>query len=238
MGSGKHLFSVIFCNLTWKWMEILTPFISVTVTATETHKSISKIDTFFQLLINNRGGDEKSRLQLIYDESADACRFPPLNYHSHYKWTPSIKWWWMFQILATLAVSLGPFAAGLGKGYSSPALASLQGLNSIHQQHGGHHQHSSHGHSRTSLGHWAGNSSVPSAPTFRVPPSAGQSRYISFLLIFFFTFSSFSFWTKMSGNKMKKQGTCVIPFFRADAWKRLMKSLTFRLAQFYCSLYD
>ena len=30
------------------------------------------------------------------------------------------------KILATLAVSLGPFAAGLGKGYSSPALASLQ----------------------------------------------------------------------------------------------------------------
>ncbi|KAI4468580.1 sugar transporter [Holotrichia oblita] len=30
------------------------------------------------------------------------------------------------QILATLAVSLGPFAAGLGKGYSSPAIASLQ----------------------------------------------------------------------------------------------------------------
>ena len=31
-----------------------------------------------------------------------------------------------FQILATLAISLGPFAAGLGKGYSSPAIASLQ----------------------------------------------------------------------------------------------------------------
>lgn len=30
------------------------------------------------------------------------------------------------QILAALAVSLGPFAAGLGKGYSSPAIASLQ----------------------------------------------------------------------------------------------------------------
>lgn len=30
------------------------------------------------------------------------------------------------QILAALAVSLGPFTAGLGKGYSSPAIASLQ----------------------------------------------------------------------------------------------------------------
>lgn len=30
------------------------------------------------------------------------------------------------QILAALAVSLGPLAAGLGKGYSSPAIASLQ----------------------------------------------------------------------------------------------------------------
>lgn len=30
------------------------------------------------------------------------------------------------QVLAVLAVSLGPFAAGLGKGYSSPAIASLQ----------------------------------------------------------------------------------------------------------------
>ncbi|XP_022913912.1 facilitated trehalose transporter Tret1-like [Onthophagus taurus] len=30
------------------------------------------------------------------------------------------------QVLAALAVSLGPFAAGLGKGYSSPAIASLQ----------------------------------------------------------------------------------------------------------------
>lgn len=29
-------------------------------------------------------------------------------------------------MLATLAVSLGPFAAGLGKGYSSPAIASLE----------------------------------------------------------------------------------------------------------------
>lgn len=30
------------------------------------------------------------------------------------------------QVLASLAVSLGPLAAGLGKGYSSPAIASLQ----------------------------------------------------------------------------------------------------------------
>lgn len=30
------------------------------------------------------------------------------------------------QMIAALAVSLGPFAAGLGKGYSSPAIASLQ----------------------------------------------------------------------------------------------------------------
>ncbi|XP_065168091.1 facilitated trehalose transporter Tret1-like [Atheta coriaria] len=30
------------------------------------------------------------------------------------------------QVMAALAVSLGPFAAGLGKGYSSPAIASLQ----------------------------------------------------------------------------------------------------------------
>lgn len=32
----------------------------------------------------------------------------------------------MRQVLGTLAVSLGPLAAGLGKGYSSPAIASLQ----------------------------------------------------------------------------------------------------------------
>lgn len=32
----------------------------------------------------------------------------------------------MGQVLASLAVSLGPFASGLGKGYSSPAIASLQ----------------------------------------------------------------------------------------------------------------
>lgn len=32
------------------------------------------------------------------------------------------------QIVAALAVSLGPLAAGLGKGYSSPAIASLQEL--------------------------------------------------------------------------------------------------------------
>lgn len=32
------------------------------------------------------------------------------------------------QIIAALAVSLGPLAAGLGKGYSSPAIASLQEL--------------------------------------------------------------------------------------------------------------
>lgn len=33
----------------------------------------------------------------------------------------------LFQVLAALAVSLGPFAAGLGKGYTSPAMDSLQG---------------------------------------------------------------------------------------------------------------
>jgi len=32
----------------------------------------------------------------------------------------------ILQVLAALAVSLGPLAAGLGKGYSSPAIASLQ----------------------------------------------------------------------------------------------------------------
>jgi hypothetical protein len=32
------------------------------------------------------------------------------------------------QVMAALAVSLAPFAAGLGKGYSSPAIASLQQL--------------------------------------------------------------------------------------------------------------
>ncbi|XP_037302436.1 facilitated trehalose transporter Tret1-like, partial [Manduca sexta] len=31
------------------------------------------------------------------------------------------------RVLAALAVSLAPFSAGLGKGYSSPAIASLQG---------------------------------------------------------------------------------------------------------------
>lgn len=38
------------------------------------------------------------------------------------------------QIVAALAVSLGPLAAGLGKGYSSPAIASLQELQ-IRNQH-------------------------------------------------------------------------------------------------------
>ncbi|KAL7044995.1 hypothetical protein ACKWTF_002128 [Chironomus riparius] len=38
------------------------------------------------------------------------------------------------QIVAALAVSLGPLAAGLGKGYSSPAIASLQELH-IRNQH-------------------------------------------------------------------------------------------------------
>lgn len=43
----------------------------------------------------------------------------------------------IFQIIAALAVSLGPLAAGLGKGYTSPAIASLQevhiGLNKNNQ---------------------------------------------------------------------------------------------------------
>ncbi|RXG60495.1 hypothetical protein Avbf_15137, partial [Armadillidium vulgare] len=30
------------------------------------------------------------------------------------------------QVLATMVVALGPLATGLGKGYSSPALASMQ----------------------------------------------------------------------------------------------------------------
>lgn len=37
------------------------------------------------------------------------------------------------QIIAALAVSLGPLAAGLGKGYSSPAIASLQELQIRHR---------------------------------------------------------------------------------------------------------
>lgn len=37
------------------------------------------------------------------------------------------------QIIAALAVSLGPLAAGLGKGYSSPAIASLQELQIRHK---------------------------------------------------------------------------------------------------------
>lgn len=37
-----------------------------------------------------------------------------------------IKPTFLLQIVAALAVSLGPLAAGLGKGYSSPAIASLQ----------------------------------------------------------------------------------------------------------------
>uniref|UniRef100_A0A8D8RC64 Facilitated trehalose transporter Tret1 n=2 Tax=Cacopsylla melanoneura TaxID=428564 RepID=A0A8D8RC64_9HEMI len=35
---------------------------------------------------------------------------------------------YLTQILAALAISLGPFSAGLGKGYSSPAIASLHSL--------------------------------------------------------------------------------------------------------------
>ncbi|XKL64296.1 hypothetical protein PGB90_004382 [Kerria lacca] len=44
----------------------------------------------------------------------------------HMQHTPVERYKYKSQILATLAVSLGPFAAGLGKGYSSPAIASLQ----------------------------------------------------------------------------------------------------------------
>lgn len=40
------------------------------------------------------------------------------------------------QIIAALAVSLGPLAAGLGKGYSSPAIASLQDLQIQHRGNG------------------------------------------------------------------------------------------------------
>lgn len=40
----------------------------------------------------------------------------------NFKWNLII----ILQIVAALAVSLGPLAAGLGKGYSSPAIASLQ----------------------------------------------------------------------------------------------------------------
>ena len=44
------------------------------------------------------------------------------------KWFSQRKISIFFQIIAALAVSLGPLAAGLGKGYSSPAIASLQEL--------------------------------------------------------------------------------------------------------------
>lgn len=46
-----------------------------------------------------------------------------------------LKWniFFLLQIIAALAVSLGPLAAGLGKGYSSPAIASLQDLQIRHR---------------------------------------------------------------------------------------------------------
>jgi MFS family permease len=69
------------------------------------------------------------------------------------------------QILATLAVSLGPFAAGLGKGYSSPALASLQSLNALHQH---HHQHQTRG-------HWGGGGSNSSTTPIRAMAGGGFS---------------------------------------------------------------
>jgi facilitated trehalose transporter len=52
----------------------------------------------------------------------------------HLKNHNEIKFYDSFQIVAALAVSLGPLAAGLGKGYSSPAIASLQELH-IRNQH-------------------------------------------------------------------------------------------------------
>lgn len=61
-------------------------------------------------------------------------------------------------------MSLGPFAAGLGKGYSSPALASLQSLNALH-----HHQQSNRV-------HW-GNSS--SAATIRSSGGVGGGFSVS-----------------------------------------------------------
>ena len=39
------------------------------------------------------------------------------------------KFFIMFQIVAAIALSFGPFSVGLGKGYTSPALASLQSTN-------------------------------------------------------------------------------------------------------------
>ncbi|CAO1301071.1 unnamed protein product [Diamesa serratosioi] len=54
----------------------------------------------------------------IHDEDEEQNNVNPCNHRSqHYT-----------QIIAALAVSLGPLAAGLGKGYSSPAIASLQEL--------------------------------------------------------------------------------------------------------------
>ncbi|CAH0777229.1 unnamed protein product [Bemisia tabaci] len=49
---------------------------------------------------------------------------------------PRGKSQYLSQVLAAVAISLGPLAAGLGKGYSSPAIASLQGKQSWEAGHG------------------------------------------------------------------------------------------------------
>lgn len=62
----------------------------------------------------------------------------PLYVYKYAKWSmyATIIYFCFFflpQIIAALAVSLGPLAAGLGKGYSSPAIASLQELQIRHR---------------------------------------------------------------------------------------------------------
>lgn len=60
---------------------------------------------------------------LISDDKNTQHVFNGKNTHSHYRLFKQFN-----QIIAALAVSLGPLAGGLGKGYSSPAIASLQEL--------------------------------------------------------------------------------------------------------------
>ncbi|CAO1373227.1 unnamed protein product [Diamesa hyperborea] len=67
---------------------------------------------------NNNANQNSNTNNHIHNEDEEQNNVNPCNHRSqHYT-----------QIIAALAVSLGPLAAGLGKGYSSPAIASLQEL--------------------------------------------------------------------------------------------------------------
>ncbi|XP_045507240.1 facilitated trehalose transporter Tret1-like isoform X1 [Colias croceus] len=84
-----------------------------------------ELEVSLDQMIQN-GYFEKHNIPILNDKKDDTVKVPNGKCLSAETPAPR-RYRHLPQVIAALAVSLAPFSAGLGKGYSSPAIASLQG---------------------------------------------------------------------------------------------------------------